>query len=80
MMAFINLSMELVLLLVLLRRLVQLVDGRLQLHLEAVHLLPIVSDANVSLDFDQNEKRNLRQKRPRWQFCWLHWSHSQTCG
>ena len=79
-MAFINLSMELVLLLVLLRRLVQLVDGRLQLHLEAVHLLPIVSDANVSLDFDQNEKRNLRQKRPRWQFCWLHWSHSQTCG
>ena len=79
-MAFINLSMELVLLLVLLRRLVQLVDGRLQLHLEAVHLLPIVSDANVSLDFDQNEKRNLRQKRPRWQFCWLHWLHSQTCG
>ena len=44
-----NLSMELVLLLVLLRGLVQLVDGRLQLHLEAVHLFAIVSDAAVSL-------------------------------
>ena len=44
-----NLSMELVLLLVLLRGLVQLVDGRLQLHFEAVHLLAIVSDATVSL-------------------------------
>ena len=41
--------MDEVLLLELLRRLVQLVDGRLQLHLEGVHLLPIVSDATVSL-------------------------------
>ena len=41
--------MELVLFLVLLRRLVQLVDRRLQLHLEGVHLLAIVSDATVSL-------------------------------
>ena len=49
MMVFINLSMDEVLLLELLRRLVQLVDRRLQLHLEGVHLLAIVSDATVSL-------------------------------
>ena len=48
-MVFINLSMDEVLLLELLRRLVQLVDRRLQLHLEGVHLLPKVSDATVSL-------------------------------